>query len=174
MGEGPGRDVMQGIKELKKRPYIDGNNIAVTGWSYGGFMTTWLIGNYDGWKCAIAGAAVTDWFEQYTLSDFGTNYQFEYGKGKSPYTDKKVKENWIKNSPITYAVNVKTPTLLLSNIGDERVPITQSYQYFRVLQDIGTETKFMAFPISGHYPADPLRQKEIQKYILEWLGTYLK
>jgi len=174
MGEGPGRDVMQGIKELKKRPYIDGNNIAVTGWSYGGFMTTWLIGNYDGWKCAIAGAAVTDWFEQYTLSDFGTNYQFEFGKGKSPYTDKKVKENWIKNSPITYAVNVKTPTLILSNIGDERVPITQSYQYFRVLQDIGTETKFMAFPISGHYPADPLRQKEIQKYILEWLGTYLK
>jgi len=116
----------------------------------------------------------TDWFEQYTLSDFGTNYQFEFGKGKSPYTDKKVKENWIKNSPITYAVNVKTPTLILSNIGDERVPITQSYQYFRVLQDIGTETKFMAFPISGHYPADPLRQKEIQKYILEWLGTYLK
>lgn len=174
MGEGPGRDVMLGIEELKKRPYVEGNNIAVTGWSYGGFMTTWLIGNYKGWKCAIAGAAITDWFEQYSLSDFGTTYQFEFGKGKSPYVDKKVKEDWIKNSPITYAENVKTPTLLLSNTDDERVPISQSYQYFRVLQDIGTETKFIAFPISGHYPADPLRQKELQKYTLEWLGSYLK
>ncbi|EOZ96630.1 tolB protein precursor [Indibacter alkaliphilus LW1] len=174
MGEGPGRDVMQGIKELKKRPYIDGNNMAVTGWSYGGFMTTWLIGNYQGWKCAVAGAAVTDWFEQYTQSDVGAIYHYEVGNGKSPFTDKKVKENWIKNSPITYAENVKIPTLILSNTEDERVPISQSYKYFRVLQDIGTETKFMAFPVSGHYPADPLRQKEIQKYILGWLDTYLK
>ncbi len=173
-GEGPGRDVMIGIKELKKRPSIDGNNMAVTGWSYGGFMTTWLIGNYDGWKCAIAGAAVTDLLQQYSQNDEGAMYQFEFGKGKSPFTDKKVKENWIKNSPITYAENVKTPTLILSNTGDERVPVSQSYTYFRVLQDNGIESKFMAFPISGHYPADPLRQKEIQKYILGWLGTYLK
>ena len=173
MGEGPGRDVMQGIKELKKRPYIDDNNIAVTGWSYGGFMTTWLIGNYDGWKCAVAGAAVTDWFDQYTASDVGSMYQFEYGKGKSPYTDEKVKENWIKNSPITYAEQVKTPTLILSNIGDERVPISQSYTYFRVLQDIGIESKFIAFPISGHFPSDPLRRKEVHRHILDWLDTYL-
>ena len=60
-GEGPGRDVMKGLAELKKRSYIDSTRIAVTGWSYGGFMTTWLIGNYQGWKCAVAGAAVTDW-----------------------------------------------------------------------------------------------------------------
>jgi dipeptidyl aminopeptidase/acylaminoacyl peptidase len=173
MGEGPGRDVMKGLKELKKRPYIDSNNIAVTGWSYGGFMTTWLIGKYDGWKCAVAGAAVTDWFDQYTASDVGSMYQFEYGKGKSPFTDKKVKENWIKNSPITYSEQVKTPTLILSNIGDERVPISQSYTYFRVLQDIGTESKFIAFPIPGHFPSDPLRQKEVNRYILEWLDSYL-
>lgn len=173
MGEGPGRDVMQGLKEIKKRPYIDGNNIAVTGWSYGGFMTTWLIGNYEGWKCAVAGAAVTDWFDQYTASDVGSMYQFEYGKGKSPFTDKKVKANWVKNSPITYAEQVKTPTLILSNVGDERVPISQSYTYFRVLQDIGTESKFIAFPIPGHFPSDPLRKKEVHRYILEWLDTYL-
>ena len=173
MGEGPGRDVMQGIKELNKRPYIDINNIAVTGWSYGGFMTTWLIGNYDSWKCAVAGAAVTDWFDQYTASDVGSMYQFEYGKGISPFTDRKVKENWIKNSPITYAEQVKTPTLILSNIGDERVPISQSYTYFRVLQDIGTESKFIAFPVPGHFPSDPLRQKEVHRHILEWLDAYL-
>ena len=173
-GEGPGRDVMKGVAELKKRSYIDSTNFAVTGWSYGGFMTTWLIGNYAGWKCAVAGAAVTDWMSQYTQSDNGSMYRFEYGKGKSPFTDKKVKENWIKNSPITYAANVKTPTLILSNTGDERVPISESYSYFRVLQDIGTESKFIAFPIAGHVPADPIRNKEMNRYILDWLDKYMK
>jgi len=173
-GEGPGRDVMKGLAELKKRNYIDSTNIAVTGWSYGGFMTTWLIGNYPGWKCAVAGAAVTDWFDQYAYSDVGSMYRYEFGKGKSPFTDKKVKENWIKNSPITYAENVRTPTLILSNTGDERVPIPESYKYFRILQDIGTESKFIVFPIAGHIPTDPIRNKEMNRYILDWLDKYLK
>lgn len=174
MGEGPGRDVMTGLTELKKRSYIDSTKIAVTGWSYGGFMTTWLIGNYQGWRCAIAGAAITDWFDQYTQSDIGSWNRFTSGKGKSPFTDKKVKENWIRNSPITYAENVKTPTLILSNTGDERVPISQSYKYFRILQDIGTESKFIVFPIAGHIPTDPIRTKEMNRYILDWLDKYLK
>lgn len=173
-GEGPGRDVMSGLAELKKRSYIDSTKIAITGWSYGGFMTTWLIGNYQGWKCAVAGAAVTDLIAQYTQNDVGSMYRFEQGKGKSPFTDKKVKENWIKNSPITYAENVKTPTLILSNTGDERVPISQSYTYFRVLQDNGTESKFIAFPIAGHSPTDPIRVREMNRYILDWLDKYLK
>jgi dipeptidyl aminopeptidase/acylaminoacyl peptidase len=173
-GEGPGRDVMKGLAELKKRSYIDNTKIAITGWSYGGFMTTWLIGNYQGWKCAVAGAAVTDWIAQYTQNDVGSMSRFEVSKGISPFTDKKVKENWIKNSPITYAENVKTPTLILSDIGDERVPISQSYTYFRVLQDNGIESKFIAFPITGHTPTDPIRTKEMNRFILEWLDKYLK
>jgi dipeptidyl aminopeptidase/acylaminoacyl peptidase len=173
-GEGPGRDVMNGLTELKKRSYIDSTRIAVTGWSYGGFMTTWLIGNYQGWKCAVAGAAVTDWLAQHSQNDVGSMSRFEVGKGKSPFTDKKVKENWINNSPITYVENVKTPTLILSNTGDERVPISQSYTYFRALQDNDVESKFIAFPISGHFPTDPIRTKEMNKFILEWLDKYLK
>lgn len=173
-GEGPGRDVMKGLAELKKRSYIDSTRIAVTGWSYGGFMTTWLIGNYQGWKCAVAGAAVTDWLAQHSQNDVGSMSRFEVGKGISPFTDKKVKENWVKNSPITYVENVKTPTLILSNTGDERVPISQSYTYFRALQENGIESKFIAFPISGHFPTDPIRTKEMNKFILDWLDKYLK
>ena len=172
-GEGPGRDVMSGLAQLKKRSYIDTTRIAVTGWSYGGFMTTWLIGKYQGWKCAVAGAAVTDWIAQYTQGDKGQMYRYEQGKGASPFTDKKVKENWIKNSPITYAESVKTPTLILSNTGDERVPISQSYTYFRALQDNNVESKFITFPITGHIPTDPIRSKEMNRYILDWLHTYL-
>ncbi len=173
-GEGPGRDVMRGLAALKKRSYIDTTKIAITGWSYGGFMTTWLIGNYQGWKCAIAGAAVTDWLAQYSQTDVGSMSRFEVGNGISPFTDKKIKANWIKNSPVTYVENVKTPTLILSNTGDERVPISQSYTYFRALQDNGIESKFIAFPIPGHVPTDPIRNKEMNRYILDWLDKYLK
>lgn len=60
-GDGPARDVMRGIAEVTKRGFVDPSNIAVTGWSYGGFMTTWLLGHFSGWKAAIAGAAITDW-----------------------------------------------------------------------------------------------------------------
>src|SRR5882724_4568672 len=69
-GAGPGRDVMAGVAELEKRGFVDASRRAVSGWSYGGFMTTWLLGNYpDRWKAAIAGAAVTDLTDQYNLGD---------------------------------------------------------------------------------------------------------
>src|SRR4030095_8936776 len=60
-GAGPGRDVMAGIEALKKLGFVDANRIAVSGWSYGGYMTTWLIGNYQGWRVAEAGARGGGW-----------------------------------------------------------------------------------------------------------------
>ena len=101
VGEGPGKDIMRGIEELKKRSYIDSSRIAVSGWSYGGFMTAWLIGHYQGWKCAVAGAAITDLIDQYALSDIGYAFKYHLGNGKSPFSDSSTKEKWIKESPIT-------------------------------------------------------------------------
>src|SRR5204863_4705372 len=60
-GDGPGRDVMAGIKALKARGIVDTARVAVSGWSYGGYMTAWLTSHYPGWRAAMAGAAVTDW-----------------------------------------------------------------------------------------------------------------
>ena len=81
-GVGPGRDVIKGIEELKKRSYIDTSKIAVSGWSYGGFMTTWLIGNYQIWRCAVAGASVTDLIDQYSEADNGVFWEI-YGTKRS-------------------------------------------------------------------------------------------
>jgi dipeptidyl aminopeptidase/acylaminoacyl peptidase len=69
-GAGPGRDVMAGVAMLEKRGFVDSARMAVSGWSYGGYMTTWLLGNYpEKWKAAVAGAAVTDWLDQYNYGD---------------------------------------------------------------------------------------------------------
>ena len=67
-GEGPGRDVIAGIEELKKKGFVDDSRMCVSGWSYGGYMTTWMTGHYpDMWKCAVTGASVTNRLDQYEL-----------------------------------------------------------------------------------------------------------
>jgi dipeptidyl aminopeptidase/acylaminoacyl peptidase len=170
-GEGPGRDVMAGLEKLKATGMIDNDKIGVSGWSYGGFMTVWLAGHYGGWKAAVAGAAVTDWLDQYNFSD--NNIGRAASIGGSPYVGDNMKK-YIAQSPITEAKNIKAPTLILANIGDPRVPATQSYKLYHTLIDNGTVTKFMGWPVAAHNATDPVTQMEAHRYWLNWMITYLK
>jgi len=171
-GAGPGRDVMSGVEYLKKRGFVDDSRMAVSGWSYGGYMTTWLLGNYpDQWKAAVAGAAVTDVLDQYNLGD--ANVRRAASFGGSPWTDPQRMRAYREQSPITYAPRIKAPTLVLSNTGDYRVTITQSYQLYRSLKDNGVTTQFIAYPLPGHSPADPVHSRDVSRRWVEWLGRYL-
>lgn len=171
MGEGPGRDVMAGLKKLKSSGMIDENRIAVSGWSYGGFMTVWLAGHYSGWKAAVAGAAVTDWVDQYNLSD--ANAARAGSLGGSPWVGDNMKK-YVAQSPITQANKIKAPTLILSNTGDPRVTVTQSYKLYHALKDNGVETKFIGYPVNAHNASDPVTLRERDKAWVEWIKEYLK
>ena len=171
-GAGPGRDVMAGVAMLEKRGFVDSTKMAVSGWSYGGYMTTWLLGNYpEKWKAAIAGAAVTDWLDQYNYGD--ANVRRGAAFGGSPYTDPKRMQQFLEQSPIYYASRIKAPTLILSDTGDFRVPITQSYQLYHALVDNGVTTQFIAYPVSGHSPSDPVHSRDIDRRWIAWLGKFL-
>ena len=170
-GAGPGRDVMAGLEKLKATGMIDNDKTGVSGWSYGGFMTVWLAGHYGGWKAAVAGAAVTDWLDQYNLSD--GNVGRATAIGGSPWSGDNMKK-YIAQSPITEAKNIKTPTLILANTGDPRVPVTQSYKLYHTLVDNGTITKFWGWPVPAHNATDPITQMEQHRLWLNWLNTYLK
>ena len=170
-GKGPGEDVMAGLDALKKRGFIDESRIAVTGWSYGGYMTTWLIGHYHDWKTAIAGAAVTDQRDMYNLSD--GNVQMRYELGGSPWVGEFDKE-YRDQSPITWAREMKTPTLILSDTGDARVPITQSYELYHALKDNNVPVKFVAYPTGGHFPGDPVRQRDVFRRWVGWLDEQMR
>jgi dipeptidyl aminopeptidase/acylaminoacyl peptidase len=169
-GGGPGRDVMAGLEAVQRRGFVDTNRIAVSGWSYGGYMTVWLIGHYQVWKTAVAGAALTDWWEDYNLSDI--NVQDRYFLGGSPWVGDRSKA-YVEQSPITYASKIRTPTLILSDTGDYRVPIPNSYKLYHALRDNGVPTKFIAYPTSGHWPEDPVRTRDIYRRWIEWLDQYL-
>jgi dipeptidyl aminopeptidase/acylaminoacyl peptidase len=170
-GDGPGRDVMAGLAALEKQGFIDTDKIGVSGWSYGGYMTSWLIGHYTIWKAAISGAAVNSNFYSYNLSD--NNVGERYSFGGSPWVGDFAKE-YAEQSPITYWKAIKTPTLILHDTGDARVPITNSYDMYHALKDNGVTVQFIAYPVSGHFPGDPVRATDVMRRWVEWMDKYLK
>ena len=170
-GAGPGRDVMAGVKAIEARGIVDETRIAVGGWSYGGYMTSWLIGNYPSvWRVAVAGAPVTDLVDQYTLSD--NNVQRAAHYGPSPFVGENLK-SYEAQSPIAYAWRVKAPTLIMSDVGDWRVTTTQAYKLYHALRDNRVTVKFIAYPVPGHFPSDPLRDRDIFRRWTAWFAAYL-
>jgi dipeptidyl aminopeptidase/acylaminoacyl peptidase len=170
-GAGPGRDVMAGIAAVEAQYPIDTSRIAVSGWSYGGYMTSWMIGHYHVWKAAVSGAAVNDLVDEYSLADNGVGWRFNMNG--SPFTGGRL-QAYIDQSPINAAWSVTTPTLIMSDVGDARVPITQSYKFFHALKDHGTTVEFWAYPVSGHFPGDPVRSQDVTRRWIGWISSYLK
>jgi dipeptidyl aminopeptidase/acylaminoacyl peptidase len=167
-GAGPGRDVWAGMEVLKKRGIVDESRIGVSGWSYGGYMTTWMLGHYEGWKAAVAGAAVTDQPDQYNLGD-GNG-----GRGtNSPWVNADAMQRTREQSPITYVKNMKAPTLIMADMSDYRVPPMQSFKLYHALVDNGVTVKFVGYPVNGHSPTDPVRQRDVQRRWTGWLSDYL-
>jgi dipeptidyl aminopeptidase/acylaminoacyl peptidase len=83
-------------------------------------------------------------------------------------------KDYVAQSSITYASQIKTPTLILGNTGDSLVPITQSYQLYHALKDNGVPVKFVAYPVPGHLPGGPVRRRDVYSRWLGWLDQYLK
>ncbi len=171
-GAGPGRDVMSGVDLLIKRGIADPARMAVSGWSYGGYMTAWLLGNYpDRWRAGVAGAAVTDHIDQYVLSDIHAPVKTYY-EG-SPFTSPKLLQAYRDQAPLSYATRIKAPTLVLCDTGDQRVPITESFMLYHAMRDNGVKTTFIAYPVAGHAPSDPVHQRDVDRRWAAWLKEHL-
>ncbi len=170
-GDGPGKDVMAGLAQVEKNFPIDTARIGVSGWSYGGYMTSWLIGNYHVWKAAVSGASLDDWLDDYNVAFYyDTDVPFFHGKPWNPANT----PEWREQSPLTYDIHATTPTLIMGDVGDNNVPITNSYKLYHALKDNGTVVQFVAYPVSGHFPSDPVRSEDVGKRWLAWLEQYLK
>ncbi len=171
-GEGPGKDVMAGLEKVEQLGVIDTNRIGISGWSYGGYMTSWLNGNYpDKWEAAIEGAALNDWVMDYTIAYYQTGDIYFFGG--SPWV-KQYWKIWREQSPIEFARNVKAPTLILGDVGDPNVPIVNSYEMYHALRDNGVHTEFYAYPADTHFPHDIVRTTDIYKRWVDWMEKYLK
>jgi dipeptidyl aminopeptidase/acylaminoacyl peptidase len=171
-GAGPDRDVMAGLEAVKAKGIVDESRIAVSGWSYGGYMTSWMIGHHTFWKAAIAGAAVTDLTDEYAFSDGNIQMRYNFPHDTSPWNPEGEKL-YRDQSPITYVTNAVTPTLVMCTTGDARVPPTQSYRLYHALKDRGVTASMVAYPVPGHFPSDPIRSRDVLKRWADWLDKYM-
>jgi dipeptidyl aminopeptidase/acylaminoacyl peptidase len=172
-GDGPGRDIMAGIAALEKQGFIDESRIGVSGWSYGGYLTSWLTSHYHIWKAAVSGAPTNSLVNAYNLAVFNVIERYQFGGG-SPWK-KEYAKIYEEQSPITYAGAITTPTLILHDTGDPNSAIIESYAMYHALKDNGVPVKFIAFPVAGHWPVDhPVHFSDIHRVWLDWFDQYLK
>ncbi len=170
---GPGRDNLAAVAALRATGMIDESRIGVSGWSGGGLQTSWLIGHANFWRAAVMGAAVTDWYQQAVLADINENFAQTFFNGTLPFNPSG-RAAYAAESPITFATNVKTPTLILSDTRDQRVPVSQAYTFYHALRDRGATVKFTAFPRAGHFPTDPVGREMALRAWAGWLERWLK
>jgi dipeptidyl aminopeptidase/acylaminoacyl peptidase len=168
---GPSSDILAGLDALERLGGVDAARVAVSGWSYGGELTSWLIGHDHRWRAAVSGAAVNSEFDEYNLST--SNVQDRYPLGATPYTGDG-ERIYRENSPITYCAQITTPTLIWATTQDPVVPITQSYALYHALHENHVPVRFAVFPASTHGPADPRQTAELTQLWLGWLDTHLR
>jgi dipeptidyl aminopeptidase/acylaminoacyl peptidase len=119
----------------------------------------------------VSGAAPNSMSDEYSFSDWNVSERFAFGG--SPWK-KEYAKAYEEQSPITYASAVTTPTLILHDTGDPRVPITSSYAMYHALKDNGVTVKFIAIPTAGHEASDPVHQSDIYRVWIDWFDRYLK
>ncbi len=163
----PGQDCMDGLAAVLKLGVVDEKRIGVTGWSEGGLMTSWLITHDTRWKSAMSGAAVNDWLAYGTLTD-ARDFTNVFISPKSPWTDEKLRAFYAAESPLTYASRVKTPTLIMSDAGDQRVPEPLAYEFYHEIRATGTPVKLVIFNANGHNPTDPVRNEDRTRRWVQW------
>ena len=94
--------------------------------------------------------------------------------GSKPWSNSSLLSVYKSESPLTYADRVRTPTLILSDAGDFRVPTPLAYEFYHAVRATGTTVKFVIWPVNGHFPQDPVRAEDVYRQWEDWLVKYLK
>lgn len=139
-------DLMAWTDYVATMPYFDTSRMGVTGGSYGGYMTVWIIGHTTRYKAAVTQRCVSNLISMWGSSDFNWAFQQELNN-KPPFED--LQKFW-NHSPIKYIGNARTPTLVIHNEMDLRYPIEQGEQVFVALKKLGVETEMVRFPEEFH------------------------
>jgi dipeptidyl aminopeptidase/acylaminoacyl peptidase len=166
------QDIMAGVDAaLKQYPWVDANNLGVTGGSYGGYMTNWIVSHTNRFKAAVTLRSVSNFISDEGTRDGAYGHE-EYFKG-IVFDDF---EQYWDASPLKYARNVHTPTLVLHSDNDFRVPIEQGEQWFRALQHYGVPSELVLFPRENHNltrTGEPRHLVESLNWQIYWFERYL-
>ncbi|MCL9814045.1 S9 family peptidase [Natranaeroarchaeum aerophilus] len=139
-------DVLAGVDHVTDREYVDGSQVFLTGGSFGGFMTGWMVGNTDRFEAAVAQRGV------YDLTGFygSTDGAYKLVEGDFGTTPSEEPEFLWQQSPVAHADAVETPTLVVHSDDDYRTPASTAELFYRLLRKHGVDTRFVRYPDEGH------------------------
>ena len=166
------QDIMAGVDAvLKQNPWIDDRKLGVTGGSYGGFMTNWIVGHTNRFRAAVTLRGISNFISDDGTRDGAYGHAEDFKGGLFEDFD----QYW-DASPLKYAKNVKTPTLILHSDNDFRVPIEQGEQWFRALKHYGVNAEIVFFPRENHNltrTGEPKHLVESMKWQCYWFERFL-
>jgi dipeptidyl aminopeptidase/acylaminoacyl peptidase len=161
-------DVMSGVDYLISKGMADPNKLAAMGWSQGGYISSFLTTHTDRFNAISEGAGISDWTTYYVNTDI-TPFTRQYLHA-TPWDDPEV---YAKTSPITTIKQAKTPTLIQQGGNDKRVPVPDSYELYRGLQDQGVESRMVLYTGFGHGINKPKSMHALLQSNLDWFNHYI-
>ncbi len=163
------QDLMTGVDKVIEMGVADPNRMGVMGWSYGGYMTSWIVTQTHRFKAASAGAPVTNLMSFNGTADI-PGFVPDYFGGQSW----EIPESYAKHSAMFNIKGVTTPTLIEQGDADVRVPISQGYEFYNALKQQGVPTRMIVLPRQPHGPNEPKMQIAAMQANLDWFEKYLK
>jgi dipeptidyl aminopeptidase/acylaminoacyl peptidase len=167
-GFGDYQDLMTGVDKVIEMGVADPARLGVMGWSYGGFMTSWIVTQTSRFKAASAGAPVTNLMSFNGTADIPAFVPDYFGGQFWEAMDL-----YQKHSPMFNVKNVTTPTMIQHGEADIRVPISQGYEFYNALKVKGVPTRMLVLPRQPHGPNEPKMQLAAAKANLEWFEKYI-
>ncbi|HEY3580089.1 MAG TPA: S9 family peptidase [Pyrinomonadaceae bacterium] len=167
-GGGDYQDLMSGVDKVIEMGVADPEKLGVMGWSYGGFMTTWIVTQTKRFKAASAGAPVTNLMSFNGTADIPAFIPDYFGGQFWEAMDL-----YQKHSPIFNVKGVTTPTMIQQGDADVRVPISQGYEFYNALKVQGVPTRMLVLPRQPHGPNEPKMQLAAMNANLEWFDKYI-
>lgn len=166
------KDLMAGVDDAIAKGLADPDKLGCCGLSGGGNLSCWIVGNTDRFKAAVPENPVANWNSFYGVSDIGVWFAVEE-LGGHPH---EIPEIYTKCSPISYAHNCKTPTLMVQGECDYRCPAEQSEQFYTVLKANGCVVEMLRLPGSPHAGSiggAPVVRKAQNDALLDWMDRYV-
>jgi dipeptidyl aminopeptidase/acylaminoacyl peptidase len=173
-GGGDYQDIMTGVDELIRRGIADSTRMAFEGWSYGGYMTSWVVSQTGRFKAAMMGAGLPSLLSMAGTTDI-PGYINTFFNGLPQYDGSIVNpsiRHYLERSAISYSDRVTTPLLILHGANDERVPIGQPMEFYRALKDRGKITELVFYPREGHGLQEYYHQLDRMKREYEWMARH--
>ncbi|TWP47606.1 S9 family peptidase [Lentzea tibetensis] len=163
-------DVLAGLDLLVAQGVADPERLGIGGWSHGGFVAAWAVGQTDRFQAAVMGAGVSDWG---MLAATGESGPFEAALGGSAGWEGIGPHPHDRLSPISFAANVRTPVLMLHGADDTNVPLSQSEAFHRALRRFGAMHEFVVYPREGHSIRERNHQLDVLRRTRDWFCRWL-